>query len=313
MRNGDRLALILTTLSAVAGSLAAQSECSGVPTPAQTICSRAVDAYKTFQPFGGIAISGGNPELGTARALGGPGHLFVSARVNAVKADIPNPDTTQGKISGGVPAPVVEGGLGLFQGTGGGLLAVDALVSATLLPTNLDKLSVDSNATRIGSVALGVGYGARVGVLNGAFPIPSVSVSVMRRSLPRVQLGDLSKGDNFQFDTDLKATNIRVAASLRFILLDLAAGFGFDHYSSTGHLRFYNNPPLNTTVQTITVPVTNNRQVLFANAGLNFVAMKLVGEIGYQTGKDQQLSTSYSDFDPTAGHVYGGVGVRFSF
>jgi hypothetical protein len=307
-----RFALILTALSAAAASLAAQNECSAVATQAQTTCNRAVDAYKTFQPLGGIAISGGNPVLGTARGLGGPGHLFVSARVNAVKADIPNPDTTRAKLSGGVPAPVFEGGLGLLQGMGGGLLSVDALVSATLLPTNLDKLSVDSNATKIGSMALGVGYGARIGVLNGSFPIPSVSVSVMRRSLPRVQLGDLSKGDNFQFDTDLKATNIRVAASMRFILLDVAAGFGFDHYSSTGHLRLYNNPPLNTTVQTITVPVTNNRQVLFANAGLNFVAMKLVGEIGYQTGKDQRLSTNYSDFDPTAGHVYGGIGVRFS-
>src|SRR6266849_1973385 len=309
----NRLAFILTALSATAGSLAAQTECSAVATQAQTICNRAVDAYKTFQPLGGIAISGGDPELGTARGLGGPGHLFVSARVNAVKADIPNPDTTQARISGGVPAPVVEGGLGLLRGMGGGLLSVVALVSTTILPTNLDKFSVDSNSTKIGSMALGVGYGARVGILNGAFPIPSVSVSVMRRSLPRVQLGDLSKGDNFQFDTDLKATNVRVAASLRFILLDVAAGFGFDHYSSTGHLRFYNNTPLNTTIQTITVPVTNNRQVLFADAGLNLMVLKLVGEVGYQTGKDQKLSTNYRDFDPTAGHVYGGIGVRFSF
>ncbi len=309
----NRLACILTTLSATAGSLAAQTECSAVATQAQTICNRAVDAYKTFQPLGGIAISGGDPELGTARGLGGPGHLFVSARVNAVKAAIPNPDTTQAKISGLVPAPVVEGGVGLLRGMGGGLLSVDALVSATLLPTNLTKLSVDSNATKIGSMALGVGYGARVGILNGAFPIPSVSVSVMRRSLPRVRYGDLSTSDNYQFDTDLKATNVRVAASLRFILLDVAAGFGFDHYSSTGHLRFYNNPPLNTTIQTITVPVTNNRQVLFADAGLNLMVLKLVGEVGYQTGKDQKLSTNYRDFDPTAGHVYGGIGVRFSF
>src|SRR5712691_6326479 len=305
----NRIAFLLTALSAMTGLLAAQNECSGVPAQGQTICNRAVDAYKTFQPLGGIAISGGNPVLGTARGLGGPGHLYISARVNAVKADIPNPDTTQAKISGGVPAPVVEGGLGLFQGTGVGLLSIDALVSATLLPTNLDKLSVDSSATKIGSMALGVGYGARAGILNGAFPIPSVSVSVMRRSLPRVQLGDLSKGDDFQFDTDLKATNIRVAASMRLILLDVAAGFGFDHYRSTGHMKYVY--PLGS-VQTVTVAVTNNRQVLFANAGLNFVAMKLVGEIGYQSGKDQRLSTNYSDFDPTAGHVYGGIGIRFS-
>jgi hypothetical protein len=308
-----RVGFVLTALGVVAAPLAAQNECAGVATQAQTICNRAVDAYKTFQPLGGIAISGGNPELGTARGLGGPGHLFVSARVNAVKADLPNPDTTQGRISGGLPAPVVEGGVGLLRGVGGGLLSVDALVSATLLPANLDKLSVDSNATRIGGMALGVGYGARVGVMNGFFPIPAVSVSVMRRSLPRVQVGDLSKGDNYQFDTDLQATNIRVAASLRFLLLDVAAGFGFDHYSSTGHIAYCSSPQPLCAKQTVTVPVTNNRQVVFADAGLNLMVLKLVGEIGYQTGKDQKLSTTYRDFDPTAGHVYGGVGVRFSF
>ncbi len=312
----QRVGFILTALGVVAAPLAAQNECAGMATQSQTICNRAVDAYKTFQPLGGIAISGGNPELGTARGLGGPGHLFVSARVNVVKADIPNPDTTQGKISGGLPAPVVEGGVGLLRGVGGGLLSVDALVSATLLPANLDKLSVDSTATRIGGMALGVGYGVRVGVMNGFFPIPAVSVSVMRRSLPRVQLGDLSKGDNYQFDTDLKATNVRVAASLRFLVLDVAAGFGFDHYSSTGHIvvgSTFNCPGPGCGKQTVTVAVTNNRQVLFADAGLNLMLLKLVGEIGYQTGKDQQLSTTYRDFDPTAGHVYGGLGVRFSF
>jgi len=309
----QRVGFILTALGVVAAPLAAQNECAGMATQSQTICNRAVDAYKTFQPLGGIAISGGNPELGTARGLGGPGHLFVSARVNVVKADIPNPDTTQGKISGGLPAPVVEGGVGLLRGVGGGLLSVDALVSATLLPANLDKLSVDSNATRIGGMALGVGYGVRVGVMNGFFPIPAVSVSVMRRSLPRVQVGDLSKGDNYQFDTDLKATNVRVAASLRFLVLDVAAGFGFDHYSSTGHIAFCNSPQPLCAEQTVTVLVTNNRQVVFADAGLNLMLVKLVGEIGYQTGKDQRLSTTYRDFDPTAGHVYGGLGVRFSF
>jgi len=155
--------------------------------------------------------------------------------------------------------------------------------------------------------------GARVGIMNGFFPIPAVSVSVMRRSLPRVQFGDLAKGDNYQFDTDLKATNIRVAASLRFLLLDVAAGFGFDHYSSTGHIAYCSSPQPLCARQTVTVPVTNNRQVVFADAGLNLMVLKLIGEIGYQTGKDQKLSTTYRDFDPTAGHVYGGVGVRFSF
>ena len=301
-------------LALVAVPLAAQEpKCNDVNAQVQAACNAAVDAYATFQPLAGIAISGGSPELGTARALGGLGHLFASIRVNAVKATVPNPDTTQAPISGGVPAPVVEAGLGIWPGLSGGLLAVDALGSATLLPTGLDKLSVDSNAARVGQVALGFGYGVRVGVLEGSFPIPSISVSVMRRTLPRLQYGSLAGGDQFEFDTDLKAMNVRVAASMRLLFIDAAAGFGFDKYSSTAHLRFYDNPPLNTNVRTVPLSRANSRQVLFVNAGLDMMAAKLVGEFGYQTGKDQTLSRNYTAFDPKAGHVYGGVGFRISF
>ena len=67
-------------------------QCSNAPPGAATAaCNAAVDAYKTFQPLAGVAISGGNPVLGTARTLGGLGHLFLSARINAVKAVVPLP------------------------------------------------------------------------------------------------------------------------------------------------------------------------------------------------------------------------------
>jgi hypothetical protein len=304
----------LLGVAAVSPPLAAQEpRCSDPNAQVQAACNAAVDAYVTFQPLAGLAISGGNPELGTARVLGGMGHLFVSVRVNIVKATVPNPDTTRPAISGGIPAPVVEAGVGIWPGLSGGLLSIDALGSATLLPTGLSKLSVDSTAARIGQVALGVGYGVRVGVLKGSFPIPSVSVSVMRRTLPRLQYGSLAAGDQFEFATDLRATNVRVAASLRLINLDAAAGFGFDRYSSSADLRFYDNPPLNTNVRDVPLDRTASRSVLFVNAGLDLLAVKLVGELGYQTGKGETLSRTYANFDPTAGHVYGGVGLRFSF
>src|SRR5437773_23875 len=214
-------------LGLAAVPLAAQEpRCNDPSAQVQAACNAAVDAYATFQPLAGIAISGGNPELGTARAMGG------------------------------------------------------------------------------------IGYGVRVGVLKGSFPIPSISVSAMRRTLPRVQYGSLSAGDQFEFDTDLKATNVRVAASMRLLLFDVAAGFGFDKYSSTAHLRFHDTP---LTVKQVPLSRDNSRQVLFLNAGLDLMAAKLVGELGYQTGKDQNLSKNYTAFDPKAGHVYGGVGLRVSF
>ena len=272
-----------------------------IPASAISLPHFALSLWMNFAKASGDEGAGSAPRTRIFSIAAGSLNAFTKAAFNVLM------------ISGGVPAPVVEAGLGIWPGLSGGLLAVDALGSATLLPTGLDKLSVDSNAARVGQVALGFGYGVRVGVLEGSFPIPSISVSVMRRTLPRLQYGSLAGGDQFEFDTDLKATNVRVAASMRLLFIDAAAGFGFDKYSSTAHLRFYDNPPLNTNVRTVPLSRANSRQVLFVNAGLDMMAAKLVGEFGYQTGKDQTLSRNYTAFDPKAGHVYGGVGFRISF
>lgn len=297
----------------------ASAQCTG-GVQVQSVCNRAIDALKTFHPAAGIIVSGGDPSLGSAQALGGIGHFFVSARVNAVKVRAPNPDTTSGPntIDGFVPAPVVEAGIGVWPGLRGGMLAVDALVSATLVPTHaVDKLSVDSGAAHLGSMALGLGFGARVGVFNGMFPIPAVSVSVMRRTLPRLSYGHLaatsiSAGDAFEFNTDVKATNIRVTAGYHLPVADVAAGIGFDHYTSDGLLRYYDNPPFSSIAS---VPFTprNDRAVIFADAAFHLAVAALGVEVGYQTGQDQHLSTSYSGFNAKRGHFFGGVGMRVGF
>ena len=295
-------------------STALHAQCSGSAS-VQEVCNRAIDALKTFHPAAGIIVSGGNPSLGSARGLGGLGHGFVTVRANALTVVVPNPDTTTGAATfeGIVGAPVIEAGIGLS----GGFLAVDGLFAATLLPTTaVAGLRVDSNATHLGSLALGLGFGARVSVLAGAFPIPAVSLSVMRRSLPRVTYGQLapsslSAGDAFEFSTDLQATNVRIAASYRFPVFEVAAGFGFDHYTSEGGLRYYDNPPLNT-IASVPFNPGNSRQLVFINAAARLAVVTLGAELGYQTGKDQNLSTSYS-FDASGGKVFGGVGVRVGF
>lgn len=315
MRHYFTVGLAVLAACSITPRLSSQ-QCLGGP-QVQDACNRAIDALKTFHPAAGIIVSGGDPSLGTAQALGGFGHFFVSARVNAVNVAAPNPDTTSGPqtIRGFVPAPVVEAGVGVWPGLRGGMLAVDALFSATLVPTHaVDKLTVDSGATHLGSMALGLGFGVRVGLWSGMFPIPAVSVSVMRRSLPRLTYGQLapssiSSGDAFDFSTDVKATNVRVTAGYHLPLADVAAGFGFDHYSSEGRLRYYDNPPFS---DVATVPFTprENRAVLFADAAFHLSLASLGVELGYQTGQDQHLSTNYSGFDPKSGHFFGGLGVR---
>src|SRR5438309_10478662 len=87
-----------------AAPVAAQNERSPAPVQAQGACNRAVDAYKTFQPLGGIVVSDGNPELGTVRALGGPRNLIGSLTANFVKDDVPLPAVTPATSSADVPS-----------------------------------------------------------------------------------------------------------------------------------------------------------------------------------------------------------------
>ena len=318
-----RIATVMITVLCLTPALvtAQEPQCNNIPFPgATTACNTAVDAVRAFYPLAGMIVSGGNPVLGTARTLGGLGHVALTARVNAIKAALPDPTAANqspvpSSFNGAVPAPMVEGALGLVKGLGGGLLSVDVLGSALILPTGIQNLTVDSNATHISDAALGFGYGARVGVLNGSFPIPSVSVSWMHRTVPRLRYGTLGTapgtGDDFEFTMDLRSDSYRAVAGWRFVLVDVAAGIGIDRYkSSDTNIRFYDSP---TTIRTVVINPTNTRALVFVNGGLSLAAVKLVGEIGLQAGKDQAFATSFSGFDPKAAHAFGGIGIRFGF
>jgi hypothetical protein len=52
---------------------------------------------------------------------------------------------------------------------------------------------------------------------------------------------------------------------------------------------------------------------VFLNAGLDLAAFTLVGEAGYQSGRDQALSTDFEGFDTTDGTFFAGLGLRLGF
>jgi len=307
-----------------AAPLAAQEPQCNIPASpfATAACNTAVDGVRAFYPLAGMIVNGGNPVIGTAGSLGGLGHFALTARVNAIKAALPDPQAgsqspVPSSFNGAVPAPMVEGALGLFKGVGGGLLAVDVLGSALILPTGINDLTVDSGATHISDAALGFGYGVRVGVLNGGFPVPAVSVSWMHRTVPRLRYGTLGPiigtGDDFEFTMDLTSDSYRAVAGWKLAVVDLAAGIGVDRYRSRDtNIRFH-DAVTPTNVRTIVINPTNTRALVFVNGGLSLAVVKLVGEIGLQAGKDQSYFTQFSDFDPKAAHVFGGLGVRFGF
>jgi hypothetical protein len=318
-----RIVMVLAMIFGAAPLAAQEPQCNNIPFPGATAaCNTAVDAVRAFYPLAGMIVSGGNPVLGTARTVGGLGHVTLTARVNAIKAALPDPTATNqspvpSSFNGAVPAPMVEGALGLLKGLGGsgGLLSVDLLGSALILPTGIQNLTVDSNAAHISDAALGLGFGARVGVLKGTFPIPSISVSWMHRTVPRLRYGTLGSnpttGDQFEFTMDLRSDSYRAVAGWKFVLVDLAAGIGIDRYkSSDTNIRFYDSP---TTIRTVVINPTNTRALVFVDGGLSLAVLKVVGEIGLQAGKDQAFATQFSGFDPKAAHVFGGIGIRFGF
>jgi hypothetical protein len=266
-----------------------------------------------------MLVSGGNPTIGSAATLGGLGHVSLTLRANAVDVVLPDLDYTGSSttVPAGdklfLPAPLVEGSVGLYKGMASGLFAVDLLGSAQLLPADrINNVTVDSRARRIGSIALGIGYGARVGLLRGVGPLPDVSVSVMQRDIPRITYGNVAGSDRYSYGLDLHATNLRLVASKQVTILDLAAGMGWDKYTGDAIIQF--RDPITSVLQSnVPVDLNNSRVLGFVNAGLSMSMVRLSGEIGYQGGKDQALSTDFEDFDTTKGKFFAGLGLRVGF
>ena len=317
--------VILLGLGSLAAPLAAQnSQCAtyqSAPysTADYNVCNAAIDGTRIFHPVAGLLVSGGNPVLGDVGTLGGLGHFSLAVRANATRVKAPdlNYDGSTTTVPNGdnvlAPLPDLEAAVGLFGGTNG-FLSVDALGSAILLPTRAVKnLDVDPNARKIGSIALGLGYGARVGVFAGRAIIPSVSLSVMRRDVPRITYGNVtSGGDNYSYSVDLHATNLRAVAGYRLALVDLGVGLGWDKYTGTADIAFVPQSAL--PAQNIKgVQLDNSRTMAFADAALDLPIVKIAAELGYQFGKSQSLATTFQGNDPSQSRLFGSVGVRFGF
>jgi hypothetical protein len=318
MRAAPLLASLFLVVTALP-VLAQTSECAGYVSNAQRVCAAAVDGTRAFHPTIGVLVSGGNPTIGSAGALGGLGHASLTLRANAVELVLPDLDYTGSNtaVPAGdkfwAPAPLVEGAIGIYKGMPSGLLAIDFLGSAQLLPTDqIDNVTVDAGARKIGEIALGLGYGARVGLLREMGPLPAVSISVMRRDIPQISYGDVSAGDRYSYAVDLHATNLRLVASKRLMVFDLAAGLGWDKYTGDAAIRF-RDPITGVTQPTIPVELDNSRVLGFLNAGMSLSVLRLTGEVGYQGGRDQELSTDFEDFDTTKGKFFAGLGLRVGF
>ncbi|MDQ2670234.1 MAG: hypothetical protein M3Y31_06360 [Gemmatimonadota bacterium] len=308
-------------LAAFAPAAAAQNpECAPFAGQAQArnICNAAVDGTRTFHPLAGGLVSGGNPVLGRAATLGGFGHFAVTARANIGSISVPSLefDGDDAVVEQAdeilFPAPLIEAAVGVFSGLPSGLLAVDALGSAVLLPDEIDDFSVDPDATTIAGAAIGLGLGARVGIFGGAGLIPAVSLSIMRRNVPEVRYGSVAQGDDYSYSVDLAATNIRLVAGSSFGPLAVAAGIGRDKYTGDATIQF-RDPQTLGVVREARLELDESRTILFADGALSLGLVALGVELGWQSGTDEALETTFEGFDPEEGMVFGSAGIRVGF
>lgn len=301
-----------------------QAECANpaVVGPMQAggdACQKAVDLFRYMNMQLGTLLAGGNATLGQGGTLGGLGHFAVGLRVNVMRVGLP--DVADAGVQLGAArqstfkvndkwaaVPVADAAIGLSKGFPLGITRVgglDALVSVAYLPELED--SPVSVRTPDGSVKWG--YGARLGLISETMVTPGVSVTWLRRDLPKATIAAAaSSTDSIAVrNFDLQTTAWRVVASKNFLALGLAAGIGQDKYSAEADAayRLSGVGPL----QSIPVSVKPTRTNMFLDVSLNLPIIKFVGEVGRVSGGDV---VTFNSFEKPASdsRFYGSVGVR---
>ena len=329
-----RLLALCLSLAMAAPALGQSSACppgttiAGFPDQnkaTQDACQQAIDLFQLMAPQLGIAITGGNATLGQGGTLGGPGHFVVELRGNILAGNVPQIQTpsTNGAVQRSnyptktqvLGLPAVDGSIGLFKGLPLGLTnvgGVDLLLSAFYVPkVTADNVTVDPDSP------LKIGYGVRIGALQESLLLPGVSLTWFRRDLPTTTITGTSGGDSL-IVRSLKdnTTAWRLVASKSLVLFSLAAGVGQDKYDASTSVQGVVSGTFGTlqNPRSAVIPLKQKltRTNYFADASLNFLLAKIVGEIGMVSGGSV---TTYNKFDsaPDKSRLYGSVGVRIGF
>ena len=291
----------------------------------QDACQQAIDLFQLMAPQLGISITGGNATLGQGGTLGGLGHFVVEVRANGLLGNVPQVQTpstngavqrtnypTKSQILG---LPSADGSVGIFKGLPLGLTnvgGVDLLLSAFYVPSvTANNVSVSPDSP------LKIGYGVRIGALQESLLVPGVSLTIMKRDLPKTTIAGTSGGDSLIVrDLQDNTTSWRLVASKSLILFGLAAGVGQDKYdaktSVQGVVQGTFGPLTNPRSQVIPLTQSLTRTNYFADVSLNMLLAKVVGEIGMVSGG---TINTYNKFDsaPDKSRVYGSVGLRLGF
>ncbi|MCR4341755.1 MAG: hypothetical protein NUW01_17905 [Gemmatimonadaceae bacterium] len=295
----------------------------------QDACQKAIDLFRYMAPQLGTALAGGAPTLGQGGPTGGLGHFSLGVRVNAVMGDLPQIQDVPLSVQGAqrstyptksqfIPMPTADLALGLFGGLPLGLTSIgglDLLVSASYLP----EFEADNIKVEVDGSSIKFGFGARLGLLQESLLIPGVSVSFLRRDLPKIHMTARAQSDSLQVrDLDIQTTSWRVMASKSFFMFGAAAGFGKDRYESStvisARITARTVPPTPAvTAGPIDIEQKLSRTTMFLDLSMNLPFFKLVGEIGQVSGGDVDTYNQFDGSKADDSRTYGSIGIRFGF
>jgi hypothetical protein len=327
--------LACTAAPAVMAQSAIDSRCTdptlvGSSNEGQDACQKALDLLNYMTPQLGALIAGGNATIGQGGTLGGLGHFALSVRANAMRASLPDIDGAGVNYGSAqrsnyvteaqwAALPVVDAAFGLFKGIPlplTNVLGVDVLVNVSYLP----ELEHDPLSLTTPDGSFKIGYGARVGVLQESLVLPGISLTYMKRDLPRTTLvaswesGALSNADTARLQNfDIGTTSWRIVASKTLLAFGLALGVGQDRYEASADAFYSVNEPLaRFEGGPVSYAFDVTRTNVFLDLTTNLGLMKLVATVGGVSGGDIPTYNTF-DTEADASRIYGSLGVRIGF
>ncbi|MFN0177308.1 MAG: hypothetical protein ACKVZ0_00815 [Gemmatimonadales bacterium] len=310
--------LLSTAVAQTEPTPPAPHPCDSRSGPTKTVCRAGYDAITVMTPLAALAAGGGNPSLGSAAGGERFGQVWLTLRGSYLVAVLPHSgyDGTGDTVPAAQRLPVAVPSLDLRftllrKPLAVGAVSMDFLGTVTGVPRGATRLVRFGDDVRsVGGVALGFGYGLRIGMAAKA-PLPTASLNIARHDMPRFSYGAIAAGSNFAYALSASAINVRLLAGRRFGAFELTAGGGVDLIKGDYSLVLVDQatkaplPRADSTFSTMRIMTLANGAI---NLGKSF---RLSFEGGFQVGKDEKLPTLFDGLNTKSGRFFGGVGLGF--
>jgi hypothetical protein len=302
------------------GKLAAA--CGGGTEVILAWCQETALAAQAAQGGLGLAASGGSDMPGSASTLGWRYHrsprYALTARGSFSRISMPalggGSPFPRGDASFTFPAAQLSASAGVFNGFSpvpnvGGVLSLDLSGSAHLVRVPKHKGFRDN--------LLGLGIGARLGILRESFNLPGVSLSAYRRSMGNSGFGSIDGGDPAEARFDVALSSIRGVVGKDVKGVGLFGGAGWDRYDGDVRIRVASvqtGPPLLPGLATANGNLSSHRRLYFLGGSVTYVILQMSLEGGWAQGFGTQLPDRVvGDFDPSAASWFGSFAARVTF